>query len=284
MNPLKRLKAEQDKQRAARENAAQSSPPSEAAARPPLNPLHLLRARRGAANPAGADLAQDEPTIPEAARLRSLRPVGIDVGRLDQYQAATDTAQAAWSVHPAMSEARTEAKRKLLVQIMPFVEAYIADGAAYPNSVAVEAMILLFDTGDIERGLSLGLILAAQDCHIMPKRFQGKNLRHQVVRLTLDWAIAQLKASQPAAPYLDQLLQAMDTEPGRWELNPILRGEAYALAAKHAAQAQDWPAGVDWCLKAQEANPKGAGVKTLLNQCLNAANNEGAPAQETAQP
>ncbi|SMF96137.1 Phage small terminase subunit [Methylomagnum ishizawai] len=278
MSTLDKIKA---KRQAARESAAQSSPPPDTAARPPLNPLDLLRAKRGAVDPAGADLTQDEPTIPEAA---PPRPAAPPPGTLQQYQDAIDAAQAAWQVHPALSEGRTEAKRKLLLQIMPFVEAYIADGAAYPNSVAVEAMILLLDTGDIERGLSLGLILAAQDCHIMPKRFQGKNLRHQVVRLTLDWAIAQLKAAQPAAPYLDQLLQAMDTEPGRWELNPILRGEAYALAAKHAAQAQDWPAGVDWCLKAQAANPKGAGVKTLLNQCLAAANNEGAPAQETAQP
>lgn len=257
MNQLKRLKAAQAGQR-----EDQPAPPR------PVAPI-----RAAQKNPLmGLKRQQDEaPSAP----VRAPRPASVPMGGLDLYQDAIDTAQAAWSVHPAMSEARTDLKRKLLDQIMSFVDAYIDHGDRYPNSVAVEAMILLFDTGDIERALSLGLSLVAQDCHVMPKRFQGKNLRHQVVRLTLDWAIAKLKESQPAAPYLDQLIRAMDAESGRWELHPILRGEAYALAAKHAAQAGEWSAAVQWCMKAQQENPGGAGVKTLLTKCLAAAKNEG---------
>lgn len=264
MNQLKRLKAEQAGQR-----EDQPAPPRPGAASiraAQKNPL--MRLKRQQADPAGQ---------PEAPLVPAVRAAVLAVPTLEQCQATIDAAQAAWTVHPALSPERTEAKRALLRQIMPHVEDYIDRHAAYPNSVAVEAMILLFDTGDIERALSLGLVLAAQDCHYLPKRFEGKALRPFIVKAMCEWASAKLKEGQPAAPYLEQFICAIDAGSGRWELptvevpgeterGDVRRGELYALAAKHAAQDQDYQAALAWCMKAEKANPR-AGVKQLAAKC-----------------
>lgn len=196
------------------------------------------------------------------------QPPAAPTGTLEQYQAAIAAAISNYKAATvAMSPERTAAKRAALADILPFVQGYIDAGHSYPNSVAVQAMIWLFDVGDIERALSLGLALIVQGCHHMPRDdFKRPDLETFVCDAVYDWANVQLKAGQPAAPYLEQLILAL--EAGKWALSLPVHSKMYAMAAKHAKLAGDWSAVLKHCIVAQNVNPDGAGVKTLKDEAL----------------
>jgi hypothetical protein len=246
MNPLDRIKAKK----------AQAAPVAPAPAGPgnPLDRIARQQRQTAAAQPATA--------------LAAMAPVGEAGHTLDHYQAFIQTVAAQLAnIHDL--DAKQAHKRKVLPEVLPFVEEYVASGDRYPNSVAVEAMIWLFDVGDIERALTLALYLIDQACHAMPKRF-GCNLQTFVCgRGVYDWAAEQLKANQPAAPYLEQTIAHMELE--QWELFPAVASGLYALAAKHAERLGEYGQAVTWCNKAEAVNPEKAGVKTLKARCLKAA-------------
>lgn len=195
-----------------------------------------------------------------------VQPPAAPTGTLEQYQAAIAAALSNMAAFPAKSPERNQAKRAALADILPFVQGYIDRQEAYPNSVAVQAMIWLFDLDDIERALSLGLTLIVQGCHHMPQRFERRDLETFVCDAVYDWANVQLKAGQPAAPYLEQLILAL--EAGKWALSLPVHSKMYAMAAKHAKLAGDWSAVLKHCIVAQNVNPDGAGVKTLKDEAL----------------
>jgi hypothetical protein len=211
-----------------------------------MNPLDRIKRRQQAA-------AAAKPPAPAAPI-----PVRPAAGKLEQYQAAVAAAINAMAPMTNLDE-RQAYKRKVLPEIMPFVDDYVAKGDRYPNSVAVQAMIWLFDIGDIERALNLALILIEQG-HLMPKRFD-RDMPTFVCDAVYDWANAQLKADQPAAPYLEHLIGTL--EKGRWPLHPAVASKLYAMAAKHAERDGDFAKVVALCEAAQRVNPEGAGVKTL---------------------
>jgi hypothetical protein len=210
-----------------------------------MNPLDRIKQKQQQA----AQRAAFAPAPPPAAA----------VGKLEQYQAAVSAAISAMASMPSLEE-RQEYKRQFLPQILPFVQAYVENGDHYPNSVAVQAMIWLFDIGDIERALGLALYLIAQGGHIMPKRFD-RGMHTFVCDAVYDWANEQLKNKQPAAPYLGELIAAMEKD--RWDLHPAVASKLYAMAAKHAEREGDFEAVVKFCDAAQRVNPDGAGVKTM---------------------
>jgi hypothetical protein len=262
-NPLDRLHARQREARLAvaaeaepapaQAPAAAEEPTAEAvrAERPArMNPLERVKLRQasGAAIAAPVDLAP------------AGQPVG---GLLRHYQDLCEKALREMSPMPAMGPERVEYKRTVaLPRVLDFVQAYIDAREIYPNSVAVQACIWLFDIGDIERGLSLGLALAAGGQQIMPPRFERRDIETFLCDAVYDWANLKWKAKETASPYLDQLVLAM--EAGKWVLHPAVASKTYAMAAKHAELQGDYPAVVEFCEKAMKVNPGGAGVKTLL--------------------
>lgn len=198
-----------------------------------------------------------------AAPLSSLKPAGAETGRLASYQAVL---QAALSAMAPMDDLKLRAKYKretALPQVRPFVEAYMADGANYPNDVAVFAMIWAFDVGDIEFGLKLGLHLVKQGCHPMPARFD-RDMPTFIGDAVAEWALEQLEAEQSAAPYLDDLLRVIERD--QWPLFCAVHSKLLVLAAKHAKLTGDWPVVLERCEAAQRVNPEKHGTKTLQNE------------------
>ena len=240
-----------------------------------LSPLDKLAAEQRAKRQQGGwrPVPERSTVRPGAARAeRMVLPIAggqVDMppSELATYQAVIDVARSQLADIQDIGK-KADFKRRQLPAILPFVEQYLARGDSYPNSVAVEAMIWLLDVGDIERGLRIGLALSDQGCHVMPKRFD-RGLNSFIVRAVADWAAAQLRANQPAAPYLENLIEAINAR--GWELHPIPLGELYALAAKHAERSEDYGAAVTWANLAEKTNPEGAGVKTLKARCLRAA-------------
>jgi hypothetical protein len=192
-------------------------------------------------------------------------PIGPAAGKLEQYQAAVAAAINAMAPMTNLDERQAYKRMAALPQIMPFVDDYVARGERYPNSVAVQAMIWLFDIGDIERALNLALILIEQGIHLMPKRFD-RDMPTFVCDAMYDWANAQLKANQPAAPYLEHLIGSL--EKGGWPLHPAVASKLYAMAAKHAEREGDFAKVVALCEAAQRVNPEGHGTKTLKERAV----------------
>lgn len=230
-----------------------------------VHPFDRLKAEQAAAGavpvPSGARRVPMPGPVPaaEAATADQSRIGGL----LRHYQDLVDKARKEMSPLPAMGPERIEYKRTVaLPRIMDFVKAYIDADEVYPNSVAVQACIWLFDIGDIERGLSLGLALAAGGQQIMPPRFERRDIETFLCDAVYDWANAKWKAKETAAPYLGQLVRAMEAE--SWALHPAVHSKMYVMAAKHEELASEYGEVVRLCEKALAVNPGGAGVKTLL--------------------
>lgn len=194
------------------------------------------------------------------------RPVGIDLGKLEHYQAAMSADLAQLSTIKDITE-RAKAKRQMLNTYWPFVQSYVENGDNYPNDIAVRVCIWLFDTLDIERALDLAFYLIGQGCHVMPAKFD-RDLPTFVCDALYDWAAALLKKDPPesASPYLDTLVAHIDND--HWSLAPVVQSKMYAILAKHKKQQGDWLNCVALCEKAEAVNPNGAGVKGLKKEAL----------------
>lgn len=160
-------------------------------------------------------------------------------------------------------EAKAAVKSELLLNYLPFVNAYVEKGQDTPNSVAVWVMIWLFDVGNIEKALELGLWLVKTGTQVMPSQF-GSSLETFICDYTYDYAEKQLKAEQSASPYLDELVSTMQVD--QWQLNDIVESKMYAMFAKHYFRTGDDENCVAMCElaeKAHRAGEAGAGVKGL---------------------
>ncbi|SMF94421.1 Phage small terminase subunit [Methylomagnum ishizawai] len=280
MNPLSRIAAKRREQKA----QAQAKPKAQVPAPAHLNPLARIAAKRR------EQKAQDEAMPPAQAPTRRNRlppanaqrnappeaapePIAADeaspvaLGHIAQYQAAVDAHIAAMAPMKDLTERQAYKAATALPEIMPFVDGYIDNGDRYPNSVAVQAMIWLFDVGNIGRALSLAFRLIAQGIHPMPNRFD-RDMRTFVCDALYDWASEQLKAGQDAAPYLPQLLFAI--EANKWPLHPAVISKLYVMAAKHLERLQLFGEAASACMRAMEANPEGHGCKGLYARCLQA--------------
>lgn len=206
----------------------------------------------------------DRPGLAPTALHIAAQPVS---GRQsEQIQAAMDAAVSTLAGIRDIAE-KIKYKRAQIPSFLPFVLDYMKSGAAYPNDVAIMVMVWLWDVGDVEQALGIGLYLQGQGMHRMPRRFD-RGLEVFLCDALYDWANEELKASRPAAPYLGQLIHFAEVQ--KWDLHPAVRSKLYAMAAKHAAREGAYSEAVDWCMKAEQANPEGAGVKALKAQCLRA--------------
>lgn len=215
---------------------------------------HLLRGHNQ------AEFARPVAAQPPAQAAPSAPPVA-PIGHASQYEAALHAALSAMTTMEARSKERTDYKRNhALPALMPYVAAYMQRGDTAPSEIAVQAMVWLFDTAQIEKAIALGLYLAKTKNQAMPKRFVC-TLETFVVEQVYLWADEQLKKDASAEPYLGRTVRAM--EEGAWKLHPIKTGMLYAMAAKHAYRLEEWQEALDWIAKAEAANPGKTGTKGL---------------------
>lgn len=202
----------------------------------------------------GADFASGPDTT-------VMRLVGVDLGKLEHYQAAMSADLAALSTIKEIVE-KAKAKQRMLETYWPFVKAYVDNGDNYPNDIAVRICIWLFDTLDIERALDLAFYLIKQGIHVTPPKFD-RDLSTFVCDAMYDWSAALLKMDPPqsASPYLDTVVAHIDND--QWSLSPPVQSKMYAMLAKHKNREGDWLNCIALCEKAETANPAGAGVKGL---------------------
>lgn len=159
-------------------------------------------------------------------------------------------------------EDRKAYKAEAIVKLIDFVNGYVSSAAKYPNIVAVWVMIWLFDLGDIARALPLALHLAKQKIHNMPTRFKSE-IEAFICDQMYDWAAAQLKANKSAGPYLEQLINTIESE--KWQLPDVVHGKMYAMYGKHLDALAENEAALKAYEMAMEINPR-AGVKKSIER------------------
>ncbi|WP_296592661.1 phage terminase small subunit [Methylophaga sp.] len=216
------------------------------------------------ANPAKAPALSNLQQIKQANNGDSGAAQGNDL--LNQLQAAMETDLGRLSNIPVIED-KAKVKVDLIKNYLPFVKDYIEKGHNYPNSIAVQVMVWLFDIGDIENALSLGLALNHMPHQIMPERFK-RDLPTYIADEVYEWANSQFKAEQSASPYLDQFVAVTLNE--KWDLHPLVLGKNMAMLAKHEFAKGNFIRSKHWCEKADEANPGKAGVKGLYAKTLKA--------------
>lgn len=277
-NPLQRIKAQQiaDAEKAGKPNPYQNAKtmrPGSGSTAP--NKLRDIKAKQLEDNPemyqprhvSGVDMASGSDETVLAIKVGDNILTGDAV--FDQLKTAMEVDLARLKTYGTVDEKRA-AKVTLLPNYLPYVEAYMANGYDTPNSIAVRVMIWLIDTGNIEKGVELGLYLINTGNQVMPTGF-ASNMQTFLCDYVYDWASAQLKAKQSASPYLDVLITALMFDD--WELNGVVASKMYAMAAKHQNLKGDLKACVGYCELAEKVNPdgeKGAGVKTLKKDTLKA--------------
>jgi len=182
------------------------------------------------------------------------------IGNLSHYQDLLKQDLAKISKLGTLDE-RAELKAALLPQYLPFLTDYIKQVYDYPNDVAVQVMIWLFDSGNIEVALTTAFALINTGNQHMPDRFKRQDLETFVCDATYDWGNVLLKQQQSASPYLDQLAETIDAD--NWDVHPLCASKIFALLAKHKELSGDYQDGVLWCDLAIAINPEKHGVKSL---------------------
>lgn len=181
----------------------------------------------------------------------------IGLLKLDQYQAAMSVDIARLSTIKMMED-KQFAKKNMLNVYAPFVWDYVEQGHNYPNDVAVQFMIWLFDVEDIEPALKLAFYLMPHQ-H-MPNKFARRDIQTFVCDAIYDWAKKQLDNGKTAIPLIDDVVAKMDG----WELSPPVASKVLVMAAKHHNSDGNFSTVVEYLEKAKEINPEGWGGKTLL--------------------
>lgn len=176
---------------------------------------------------------------------------------LEQYQAALSVDVARLSTIKIMDD-KQSAKKKMLDVYAPFVWDYVEQGHDYPNNVAVQFMIWLFDVEAIEPALKLAFYLMPHQQ--MPDKFDRRDIQTFVCDAMYDWAKVQLDNGKTAIPLIDEVVAKLDD----WELSPPVSSKVLVMAAKHHNAAEHFNTVVEYLEKAQMLNPDGWGGKTLL--------------------
>jgi len=196
---------------------------------------------------------------------------GIRVVMVEGNNGTFEQLQVAMEVHRGrIKESKTleekaRVKAELVPDYLPFVDAYLINGDDYPCDVAVWVMIWLFDIGSIEKGLELGLYLIKTGNQKMPRGFSS-DFETFICDQMYDWSNVQLKADQSASPYLDEVVSTMQVD--GWDLHPLVAGKVFNMAAKHKSRIGDDEGCIALCELAEKANPKKAGVKTMMTDAL----------------
>jgi len=186
------------------------------------------------------------------------KSVTMEVNDLAHYQTALDVDIGKIAAHSDLLE-KAKVKQSVLPTYLPFVDAYVESGDNYPNTVAVQCMIWLFDIAEIEHALNLAFHLVKQD-QKMPNKFE-RNMPSFVSDVMFDIANALLKEDQGISPYLDAVIAVAEKD--KWDMPVVCFSKLYSMLAKHKVREGELEQALALCKKNIEINPEKHGVKGL---------------------
>jgi len=125
---------------------------------------------------------------------------------------------------------------ELLPKYQEYVQRYCESGLVFPNRVAVQVLVWLFDTAQFEDALELADVLIEQGQQ-MPERFKRRDIQTFVADAVCEWAYAEYKANRSPEPYLYDLLPLVD---GEWQLTEQIPSKYHKLIGIRAMEAEQW--------------------------------------------
>lgn len=127
-------------------------------------------------------------------------------------------------------------REELLPKYQEYVRRYCESGLVFPNRVAVQVLVWLFDTAQFEDALELADVLIEQGQQ-MPERFKRRDIQTFVADAVCEWAYAEYKANRSPEPYLSDLLPLVD---GEWQLTEQIPSKYHKLIGIRAMEAEQW--------------------------------------------
>jgi hypothetical protein len=153
---------------------------------------------------------------------------------------------------------------ELLPKYQEYVQRYCESGLNFPNRVAVQVMVWLFDTVQFEDALELADFLMEQGQE-MPERFK-RDIQTFVADAVCEWAFAEYTAQRSPEPYLSDLLPRVD---GEWELTEQIPSKYHKLIGMRAMEAEQWETALKHLERSTELYAK-AGNETRIAKCRKA--------------
>ncbi len=168
-------------------------------------------------------------------------------------------------------------REELLPKYQEYVQRYCESGLNFPNRVAVQVMVWLFDTAQFEDALELADFLMEQGQQ-MPERFKRRDIQTFVADAVCEWAYAEYNASRSPEPYLSDLLPRVD---GEWTLTEQIPSKYHKLIGMRAMEAEQWDIALKHLERSTELYAQ-AGNNTRIKQVRRALEKQAAanPASE----
>nr|WP_218179953.1 phage terminase small subunit [Pseudomonas reactans] len=151
-------------------------------------------------------------------------------------EAALDQDLARISAINGLAGRQTLKREELLPKYQEYVQRYCESGLNFPNRVAVQVMVWLFDTAQFEDALELADFLMEQGQQ-MPERFKRRDIQTFVADAVCEWAYAEYTAKRSPEPYLSDLLPLVD---GVWNLTEQIPSKYHKLIGMRAMEADQW--------------------------------------------
>jgi hypothetical protein len=127
-------------------------------------------------------------------------------------------------------------REELLPKYQEYVQRYCESGLNFPNRVAVQVMVWLFDTVQFDDALELADFLMEQGQQ-MPERFKRRDIQTFVADAVCEWAYAEYTAQRSPEPYLSDLLPRVD---GEWQLTEQIPSKYHKLIGMRAMETKQW--------------------------------------------
>ncbi|MDH2080332.1 phage terminase small subunit [Pseudomonas atacamensis] len=168
-------------------------------------------------------------------------------------------------------------REELLPKYQEYVQRYCESGLNFPNRVAVQVMVWLFDTAQFDDALELADFLMEQGQQ-MPERFKRRDIQTFVADAVCEWAYAEYTAQRSPEPYLSDLLPRVD---GEWELTEQIPSKYHKLIGMRAMEAKQWDVALKHLERSTELYAQ-AGNNTRIKEVRRALEKQAAanPASE----
>lgn len=150
---------------------------------------------------------------------------------------------------------------ELLPKYQEYVQRYCESGLNFPNRVAVQVMVWLFDAAQFEDALELADFLMEQGQQ-MPERFKRRDIQTFVADAVCEWAYAEYTAKRSPEPYLSDLLPRVD---GEWNLTEQIPSKYHKLIGMRAMEAEQWETALKHLERSTELYAQ-AGNNTRIKQ------------------
>jgi hypothetical protein len=162
-------------------------------------------------------------------------------------------------------------REELLPKYQEYVQRYCESGLNFPNRVAVQVMVWLFDTAQFDDALELADFLMEQGQQ-MPERFKRRDIQTFVADAVCEWAYAEYTAQRSPEPYLSDLLPRVD---GEWQLTEQIPSKYHKLIGMRAMEAKQWDVALQHLERSTELYPQ-AGNNTRIKEVRKALEKQAA--------